>query len=148
MTTTFEKVKIGDRVWCYYAGWGVITSISHNKSYPIVVKFDIELMGMDISLYFFTLSGCTWKGGPQCLFWDEVKIVPPEQPIVAPPKDTKVLVWEGYLGTNIIKYNRYSAGYLDHNGGLVCYAGGKDSWTNNGGRSGPIGWSCWEVVDD
>lgn len=73
METTFENAKVGDKVWSYHNGWGVIYSIT-SPPYPIIVDFS------DAKLYSFTLDGVEITGERQTLFWDEVKFEIPTRP--------------------------------------------------------------------
>jgi len=71
----FDDAKAGDRVWDFALGHGTIESIKKDTRYPIEVAFE-EHNGFES----FTLHG---ERTPLCnptLFWDEVKIVPPERP--------------------------------------------------------------------
>ncbi len=73
--TDFRNAVVGDRVWSIDAGWGKIIDTNHSSHYPINVCFD---------------NGCTKSYGIngkfveadtiQSLFWDEIKIIPPERP--------------------------------------------------------------------
>lgn len=39
MTTTFEKAKVGDKVWCIMSGWGEVRGTDAPTDYPIAVYF-------------------------------------------------------------------------------------------------------------
>ncbi len=140
MTTTFEKAKVGDKVWGVSRGWGEIRKIeSDGNTYPLDVYFD---KGESFS---FNRAGKYLVGDKfQSLFWDEVKIVAPEQPKQVPPKDAKVLVWD----TSGFKKNpRYSTGNLDTCGRLLCYDSGRTSWSDgDDGTATP--WIHWELADE
>lgn len=75
----FRDVKVGDRVWSTIGGWGTVERIDNGGFYPVVAKHDAPFPVAN-ELCSFTISGKAWAYGPQCLFWDEVKIVPPPRP--------------------------------------------------------------------
>jgi hypothetical protein len=73
-STTFEKAKIGDRVYSHTFGWGVIDDIIEDDDYPIHVLFDDNCD-------YFTMKGFYYKDKPvQCLFWNECTIEAPIKP--------------------------------------------------------------------
>lgn len=80
METTFEKVKIGDKVWDFMREWGMVTSIDAGLDdcggvivYPIHVTFGaIKLQ--------YSYDGKYNVCGNRTLFWDEVKIQAPPRP--------------------------------------------------------------------
>ena len=70
--TTFENAKVKDRVWSVEFGWGTVDSV-----HPY-----IEVIFQNNQMYRFNSDGSrffTLKVN-QTLFWDEIKIVPPERP--------------------------------------------------------------------
>lgn len=81
----FSTSKPGDKLWAPMFGWGeVVRDMMHNNSQAVCVRFS----GYgDVS---FFVSGQYWENGPQCLFYDEVKIISPPK-----PKEKKVFVIEG-----------------------------------------------------
>ena len=91
----FSQVKVGDRLWfitASYRGWVVIGNINSASRNPLAI-YDVR---QDIYCGDFTFSGRCTEGGPQCLFWDEVHIIPPPKPKEKPKKIvTKTL--EGYV---------------------------------------------------
>jgi hypothetical protein len=70
----FDGVKIGDKVWCFINGKGVVDVIS--PTYPIRVVFESRF----VHSYNYNGSMCLVKGGNQSLFWDEIKFTPPPKP--------------------------------------------------------------------
>lgn len=71
----FSDAKVGDRVWSIKDGWGKIYQIDHPIGFPIAVDFENE------SSRVFTTEGKETNDNLNpTLFWDEVKIVPPERP--------------------------------------------------------------------
>lgn len=71
----FKNAEVGDKVWSVGHGWGKITHIDNDDTYPLKVKFD-----GDSATY--TLEGKFYKDDLNpTLFWDEVKIVPPPKPL-------------------------------------------------------------------
>ena len=73
METTFENAQVGDKVWSFFYGWGVIDKIKASE-YPICVDFD-----SDVAHY--TFGGSLYKDDPQSLFWDEIDMTPPPRPV-------------------------------------------------------------------
>ena len=72
--TTFENSKVGDRVWSIEWGWGNIKEI-----------YDLELnkkmfVRFKTAGFNYFLNGKWIEDSNQTLFWDEIKIVPPERP--------------------------------------------------------------------
>jgi hypothetical protein len=76
MSTTFENVKIGDKVYSSTFGWGEIEYVNESSYfYPIHVRFfhTNETKG-------FTMEGYLYSDLPiQSLFWDEVTIEAPKK---------------------------------------------------------------------
>ena len=84
----FRNAKIGDKVWSFNYGWGVITEIKlDNDFYPIIVTY---LQGIQEC---YTYEG-KWhvKNVYPTLFWDEVKFEIPPKPMSKLEVDTKILV--------------------------------------------------------
>ena len=74
----FSSVKVGDRLWLMsaaYNGWVVIKK-NGSGEYPLYVHYE----GQDSYWGCLNFSGQCVKDGPQCLFWDEVIIIPPPKP--------------------------------------------------------------------
>jgi hypothetical protein len=78
MSTTFEKARVGDKVFSHTFGWGVIEYINSNDNlYPIYVNFH-DVVGL-ICRYSFK-GYYDSDSGMQSLFWDEVVIEAPKKP--------------------------------------------------------------------
>ncbi len=76
METTFENIKIGDKVWSLFHGWGRVIEFSAFK------QLGIEFGEERNYFLWFEVSG-TLKGSVyhrQVLFWDEIQIVAPPRP--------------------------------------------------------------------
>lgn len=135
--TTFENVKVNDKVYSLGLGWGRVTDI-YLCSFFGLIYFSVQF---DSGKLHYLPSGKVDSGGGfavnQTLFWDEVKIVAPVKPVVVPPKDTLVLVGG--------KFKRYSAGVLSESGKLICYHNGANSITVDSPNM-LVGWETWEVV--
>lgn len=115
MTTTFENAKIGDKVWClYFEEWSTITDINMECKYPIQT---------DLNSY--TIDGRINIKRGRTLFWDEVKIAPPEKPLPKLEVDTKVLVWNY---EEDLKQKRYFS-HFDELGKIYVFAHGATSWS-------------------
>lgn len=87
----FSSVKVGDRLWSAVFGWGVVVDTCR---VPMMIRSELTN-----DIHSFTKDGKFYVDGLQCLFWDEVKIVPPPK-----PKEKKITVKE-----NII-WNKCSCG--------------------------------------
>lgn len=75
MITTFEKAKVGDRVFSSVYGWGTIDDTNCNNNYPIHVNFGSHYHDT------YTFEGYNDKKLPyRTLFWDEIKFEIPEMP--------------------------------------------------------------------
>jgi len=74
----FSQAKVGDKVWSPMFGWGIVINRTSVKSITVQPKEGTQywLFTNDgrLHLYAYLIDG------PQCLFWDEVKIVPPPKP--------------------------------------------------------------------
>jgi hypothetical protein len=75
----FETAKVGDQVWSFDRGWGVITGIESNQNLPLTVKFDngsehTRSYGYDGKLGLDDLH--------PTLLWDEVTFTIPPKRIV------------------------------------------------------------------
>ena len=88
----FSSVNVGDRLWLIdsrYIGWIRVERITTGE-YPI----SVEKYGT------FTVLGQYMKDGPQCLFWDEVIIIPPPKPkrLVTKMLEGLVNVYPNHIG--------------------------------------------------
>ena len=89
----FSTVKVGDRLWSSLCGWGVVIDTCRM---PIIIRSELTN-----DIHSFTKDGKFYINGLQCLFWDEVKIVPPPK-----PKEKVILVMEH------LKWYECSCGYI------------------------------------
>lgn len=83
----FRNAKIGDKVWDFVYGEGVITEINDCEQYPLTVTFK------DGSSATFSYDGKYILKCNQTLFWDRFEFTPPIKPFY--------LV--DYLNKNLIK---------------------------------------------
>ena len=71
----FSNAKVGDRIWNVVQGWGEVVQIDNDPIYPLGIQFENGITEK------FTLDG---KGNRRdkypCLYWDEIKIIPPPKP--------------------------------------------------------------------
>lgn len=71
----FSNAKVGDRIWNVVQGWGEVIQIDNDPIYPLGIQFENGIAEK------FTLDG---KGNRRdkypCLYWDEIKIIPPPKP--------------------------------------------------------------------
>ena len=74
----FRKARIGDKVWDYTKGWGIISNdclIQNNRDFPVIVEFKNstkESYSFDGKKHYEDLN--------PSLFWDEIKFEVPEKP--------------------------------------------------------------------
>jgi hypothetical protein len=136
--TTFEHVKIGDKVWSYdFKKWGTVAKIISTNSYPIIVKF--ENIEKDIS---YNTKGERCLACSQTLFWDEISFdIPKKDPVKLKLNDMVFVA----NSENEKPKRRYFSHYMD-NGTIACFTGGKTVWSN---ESEPTEtWSMWEKVKE
>lgn len=128
--TAFSNAKVGDKVWClWYGKWSTITDIVIESVYPIKTGIDS-----------YTMDGRLNPEIARSLFWDEVKIVPPEKPLPKLDVDTKVLVWEeGSYKT------KAHFSHFDSDNKICVFSLGKTSWTKDNNTQA---WTYWEIVKD
>jgi hypothetical protein len=110
--TTFENAKVGDRVWDIRYGWGRISHIDNRRSrslpggpgirphppgphhwrslFPLSVTFNVRLTPGRNYDECFSFCGCSSLDMKRTLFWDEIKIVPPERPKRKVKKEVEV----------------------------------------------------------
>lgn len=69
--------KVGDKVWTFENGWGVVKTVSGGHVFPVVVKF--EKSGLAIS---HTLDGKEALERGRVLLFEEVQI--PESALIRP----------------------------------------------------------------
>lgn len=126
--TTFEDAKVGDKVWCAYYGWQIITNINKDAKYPLVIKEYIT----------YTYDGRMNTDHNRTLFWDEVVITPPEKPLPKLEVDTKVLVW---------KHGSYKTkahfSHFDSDNKICVFSSGRTSWTKDNNTQA---WNFWELA--
>lgn len=75
-TTTFENAKIGDKVWSPVYGWGIIMEIFPNLKYSLTIEFPDIIQNYSVNGVFHEMAL-----NRQSLFWDEVEIIAPTQPL-------------------------------------------------------------------
>ena len=133
----FKDAKIGDKVWDFAYGWGVIDYIKHTYNCPIRVDF---LNGVTIS---YTLDGKPNANSENpTLFWDEVKFEIPSKPLPNLEVDTKVLVWDG----KDIPCPRYFHSF-NKDGKIRTWSDGRSSFTTRS-KGDYITWSNWKLFEE
>lgn len=115
--TTFENAKVGDKVWSVEYGWGEIIEISNR------VRVEFTRLAGYTGCKSFDKHGRRLSEYNKTLFWDEIKIVPPERPKIKVKK--KVEVWlnvypEEPLAKGNIHYSREQADYIAWSERIVC----------------------------
>lgn len=70
----FRNAKVGDKVWDFVYGEGVIIEISDCEQYPLTVTFKNDVCAT------FTYDGKMMVIGNQTLFWDRFEFTPPAKP--------------------------------------------------------------------
>lgn len=70
-----EELKAGDCVWCFFNGWMIVDDIIKSAYlYPVICK---KTSGLS---YSYTKDFKVISGGNRLLYWDEVKVIPPNKP--------------------------------------------------------------------
>lgn len=69
-----REVKVGDRLWCFCAGWSTVSSFNDDYAYPLLVNGD------DGILRSYSVDGKLLTSGLRSLFWNEIKFEIPEPP--------------------------------------------------------------------
>lgn len=135
MTTTFETAKVGDKVWDFYQGWGVVREIGRSARYPIYVN----LASGGYKRY---TSGGLYDEDDisQSLFWDEVVIEAPVKPMPDLEVDTKVLVWVHPDNIHKRHFSHFE------NGDMYTFDDGGTSFTRPLAAS-VTGWPCWLLAE-
>ena len=128
----FADIKVGDKVWDIRRGWGVVSMIIQQSTYPIEVDFE---SGHDIYSRdgYYTLEDIN-----PSLFWDEIEVKAPPKPLPDLAVDTKVFVWDS-LGTKLCRH----FSHFDDDGVLHVFVEGRTSFTGSGATSS---WSCWKIA--
>ena len=129
----FKNAKVGDRVFSLLNGWGTVDEVEMgHSSYPISVDFDSGKIDR------FTSCGkCMVFHSNPVLFWDEVKITPPEKPL---PVDTPILVRddddEEWQPAHLARFTHP---------GVMTWMGGKTSHTTLDGAE--MSWDEWKLPE-
>lgn len=137
---TFSNAKVGDRVWSFSNGFGVITGNYSGPIYPICVLFEDQVSET------FNYSGRSLeKDKYQTLFWDEVVFEAPSKPLPKLEVDAKVLVWND---DDTDKEPRHFS-HFDESGRIVVFADGTTSFSCviRDKRGQLYDWDNWEAVE-
>lgn len=135
---TFKDSKVGDKVWSFRMGYGVIYQIEVDDDYPIKVDF-----GDGFDKESFTYCGRYFSEDTNpVLFHSKVKFEVPPKPLPDLKVDAKVLVWDG---GDCEKQRRHFSHFVD--GAIVCFPKGLTSFTVGIGESN-VRWHNFEVVED
>lgn len=133
----FKDAKVGDNVWTFSYGWGVITNIEPNKSYPITVSYP---QGEDES---YTYEGKWYsKNTYPTLLWDEIKFEIPPKPVPKLEVDTKILVWVD----KIASYPRYFHSFTE-DGKVKAWSVGTSSFTARNEDDYTV-WPNWKLLEE
>ena len=133
----FKNAKVGDKVWDFVQGWGVISTVIDAQSVtrPIHVKFD---NGLDEK---YTINGTLYPDiSNQTLFWDEIIFEVPKKPSPNLEVDTKVIVWDD---GNQEKHRMHFHSF-DDVGYIYTWADGLTSFTTKE----YVGWDNWELYEE
>ena len=118
----FSEAKVGDRVWDFQYGWGVIDGINKEVgiSFPISIWFDIE------EIKYFDFKGRLTSKAKPTLFWNEFEI--PKEAFEKPkPKlEVDTLVWVWWDKCKSEKLLRFFS-HFDDEGYIYTFNDGKDS---------------------
>lgn len=134
---TFKDSKVGDKVWNFRMGYGVIIEICKGDDFPVIAEF---VGGIQES---FTYCGRYFDEDayPE-LFHSEVKFEVPPKPLPDLKVDAKVLVWNNGQWS---KRRRHFSHFDD--GVIVCFPKGLSSFTVDIGERN-MRWDNFEVVED
>lgn len=69
------EVKVGDRLWSFVYGWGIVVGIDYNDLNPIRVEFPRAIIT-------YREEGGSSLALPRTLFWDELNFEIPKPPKV------------------------------------------------------------------
>jgi hypothetical protein len=77
----FEGIMVGDKVWSIRYGWGTVYRIKENEygrhyDFPIIVQFESTKFVINYNYDGYYNK----KHAVPDLYWDEVKITPPQKP--------------------------------------------------------------------
>jgi hypothetical protein len=99
--TTFENARIGDKVWDFNYGWGVI-------AFKSASTIDVNFRSLTLT---YSLAG--WERGKRrTLFWDEIKFTAPPRPKRMVKKE--VVVWYSISKEGAKHQYETEAGMLSH----------------------------------
>ena len=135
----FRNAKVGDKVWDFVHGWGVISTVidAQSTARPIYVKFD---NGLDEK---YTINGTLYPDiSNPSLFWDEIEFKVPKKPLPNLAVDTKVLVWF----ENGPKFKRYFHSFTDE-GRIRTWDCGATSFSAATQRH-CSSWPNWELCEE
>lgn len=131
----FKDAKVGDKVWCITTGWTEIKRITPNSIWPIYTDCRDK----------YTFEG---KNQPRdlnpSLFWDEIKIEIPKNPLPKLEVDTKVVVWDNNAPHR--KFKRHFNHFED--GKIVVFGNGSSSWNNDGYIATYDNWELYDETKD
>jgi hypothetical protein len=134
MKEMLKNAEIGDRVWSVLSGWGTLVRIDEGEDYPFVVKYS------DCSCRKYDEYGKRLNNdlNPE-LYWSEIKFETPKKSLPDLEKDTRVIVWNGFLND---EHNAYFS-HFDEDGRIHCFAYGATSWSSTGVIAD---WDYWRLA--
>jgi len=89
----FSGVKIGDRVWSFEYGWGVVVDVCEKL-------FSVDFGSCDnMARINYTFDGKVGDQVNQTLFWDEIKFILPSKPVITLKFDYSDLITHKYYAT-------------------------------------------------
>ena len=97
MITTFENAKVGDKVWDFIYGWGVVVdtqALPDDFSHTLLIEFCRQRV-------YYATTGTTSSSSVRTLFWDEIKFETPAQP----PRMKLVHDYDTYLTNSGMCYH-------------------------------------------
>ena len=136
---TFSNVKVGDKVWSFSNGWGVVERTGESSIYTLRVRYN------EVYTVLYTEDGKMYNSDMYpTLFWDEVVFEVPIKPLPKLEVDTKVVVWN--RDSPSVKYKRYFS-HFDEKGCLNVFSNGATSFSADYGFSTTNVWTEYEVVE-
>lgn len=107
----FRDAKVGDRVWSFKYGWGVVKKIhTASREYPLEIEFKNE-----ISISYSLVGKYNFSNLLPDLYWDEIKFEIPKKPA----EKKKYYLWAVSVYSFEVEYILKE--FLDDNG---CFTDG------------------------
>jgi hypothetical protein len=135
----FDGIEVGDKVWDFTYGWGIVANVDSTHEYPI------QVIRENVSQDYYTLDGKPLVNHNQTLFWNEIKFEVPSKPLPKLVVDAKVLVKQTEDDEWV---NRYFS-HWEPSRRIACFDSGTTSWTADTNPSTRTSlWKYWKLPED